>query len=95
MIEKWKEKKDWLFLALFFFLLMQDITNLKWLYHVILPISLIFMYFTCRVLYAEWKTEDSLKNVLLHILKKNKWDVFCVIAMVQFTIVYLSGRLFE
>ena len=95
MIEKWKENKEWLFMTMLFFYWLQRITDIKWLYHVLLPICLFFAYFTCRVLYAEWKTEDSMKNVVLHILKKNKWDVFCVIAMVQFTIAYLSGILFE
>lgn len=70
-------------------------SQLKWLYHLIFPISVIWAVCFSLVLFAEWKTENSIKNVMLHILKKNKWDVFCVIAMVQFTIAYLSGRLFE
>ena len=58
MIEKWKENKEWLFMTMLFFYWLQRLTDIKWLYHVLLPICLFFAYFTCRVLYAEWKSED-------------------------------------
>lgn len=63
-------------MTMLFFYWLQRITDIKWLYHVLLPICLFFAYFTCRVLYAEWKTEDSLKNVVLHILKKKQMGCF-------------------
>ena len=93
--QKKKETLDDIWIGVCILIIIASHSQLKWLYHLIFPISALWAVCFSLVLFAEWKTEYSLKNVVLHILKKNKWDVFCVIAMVQFTIAYLSGRLFE
>ena len=45
MIEKWKENKEWLFMTMLFFYWLQRITDIRWLYHVLLPICLFFCVF--------------------------------------------------
>lgn len=70
-------------------------SQLKWLYHLILPISVIWAVCFSLVLFAEWKTENSIKNVMLHILKKNKGDIIWLFSAVLFTIAYLNGEIFK
>ena len=39
--------------------------------------------------------ENSIKNIMLHILKKNKGDIIYLFTAVLFTIAYLNGEIFK
>lgn len=71
-----KETLDDIWIGVCILIIIASHSQLKWLYHLIFPISVIWAVCFSLVLFAEWKTENSIKNVMLHILKKNKEILF-------------------
>ena len=63
-----EDKKDWLGIACLWILLLQKMTDFKWLYHIIWPLLLFWAYYTVKLLQAELKTENSLKGVCKYII---------------------------
>ena len=92
---KKKETLDDIWNGVCLLIIIASHSQLKWLYHLIFPISVIWAVCFSLVLFAEWKTENSIKNVMLHILKKNKGDIIWLFTAVLFTIAYLNGEIFK
>lgn len=92
---KKKETLDDIWIGVCILIIIASHSQLKWLYHLIFPISVIWAVCFSLVLFAEWKTENSIKNVMLHILKKNKGDIIWLFTAVLFTIAYLNGEIFK
>lgn len=90
-----KETLDDIWIGVCILIIIASHSQLKWLYHLIFPISVIWAVCFSLVLFAEWKTENSIKNVMLHILKKNKGDIIWLFSAVLFTITYLNGEIFK
>lgn len=88
-----EDKKDWLGIACIWILLLQKMTDFKWLYHIIWPLLLFWAYYTVKLLQAELKTENSLKGVCKYIWKNKKWDIYWLLFFIIFTIAYFAGEL--
>lgn len=93
--QKKKETLDDIWIGVCILIIIASHSQLKWLYHLIFPISALWAVCFSLVLFAEWKTENSIKNIMLHILKKNKGDIIYLFTAVLFTIAYLNGEIFK
>ncbi len=67
-----EDKKDWLGIACLWILLLQKMTDFKWLYHIIWPLLLFWAYYTVKLLQAELKTEKFTKRSMQIYMEEQK-----------------------
>lgn len=65
----------------------------EWVLILFWPLYIGWVYYAYRQLLTEWAAESSVKQVVIHILKKNKWDMLWLILFPILAVAYFGGFL--
>lgn len=90
---KFEDWKDTLDMLRDIVCLLIVIIRSEWLLILFWPVYIGWAYYACKQLRTEWATESSVKQVVIHILKKNKWDMLWLILLPVLAVVYFGGFL--
>ena len=90
---KFEDRKDTLDMLRDIVCLLIVIIHSEWLLILFWPVYIGWAYYACKQLRTEWATESSVKQVVIHILKKNKWDMLWLILLPVLAVVYFGGFL--
>lgn len=95
MTKNMEDKKDTLLIIWGSLMLFGKISEYEWLYHIILPVNLLALYYTWRFLSASCETETSGKGRLKHLLRHHKCDTYFLMLYILYVVGYVLWLCFK